>query len=266
MSLVLVIGVSLLMPKMLLAAEPAKAFEATTLKDVMLALYGSEESTEIKNHRIKTPRHIRLQLPIKLVSGNGVYISFFSDIKNITSIAFIVPNNSTPLATYFSIGKNFTGELHTGINVCVSSKVVVVVEAGGKRYISNFAGNYVAVTKVGCRDEVKEKYMHSRKLQNKPSMSGRIKSIYVNNNTKKIYVSELVVSLIQPIGDDNYIQNMVIIRDDKVALTAYWGPTAPTSLGIQTYFEVASSKRGEIMKMTWLDNKGKGGNAVRRIR
>ena len=117
---------------------PKDAFQQKTEADAIKALYGksAEESDKVK-----------LDAPEIAENGAVVPISVSSTLADVTSIAILVPENPFPLAAAYKIPAGTSPMVGNRLKMAKTSKVVAVVEAGGKLYS---ATKEVKVTVGGC--------------------------------------------------------------------------------------------------------------------
>lgn len=133
------VSAGLLTPRMVLAAWPKAAFDATNVDGAVNSLYGS--STLIGNDKIK------IKAPDIAENGAVVPISVETDIEGVESISIIAEKNATPLTSSFVLGKGTEAFIATRIKMAKTSSVIAVVKAGGKLYST---GKEVKVTIGGC--------------------------------------------------------------------------------------------------------------------
>ncbi len=133
------ISAGLLTPRMVLAAWPKSAFEASTVDDAVKGLFGSSTLTGSDKIKIKAPD----------IAENGavVPISVTTDIADIESISVVVEKNSSPLTASFILGAGTEGYVSTRIKMGKTSSVIAVVKSGDKLYST---GKEVKVTIGGC--------------------------------------------------------------------------------------------------------------------
>lgn len=133
------ISAGLLTPRMVLAAWPKSAFEATTVDDAINGLFGSSGLTGSEQIKIKAPD----------IAENGavVPISVETDISGAESISVIAEKNAQPLAASFVLGAGTEGYVSTRIKMGKTASVIAVVKAGDKLYST---GKEVKVTIGGC--------------------------------------------------------------------------------------------------------------------
>lgn len=135
----LAISTGLLTPRMVLAAWPKSAFDATTVDDAVNGLYGSSTLTGSDKIKIKAPD----------IAENGavVPVSITTDIADPQSISIIAEKNANPLAASFDLGPGAEGYVSTRIKMGKTASVIAVVKAGDKLYST---GKEVKVTIGGC--------------------------------------------------------------------------------------------------------------------
>ena len=117
---------------------PADAFkqksEAETLKD----LYGKTAEVSEK---------ITLDAPEIAENGAVVPVSVASTLSNVTAISILVLENPNTLVAAYKIPEGTEPSVSNRLKMAKTSKVVAVVEAGGKLYS---ASKEVKVTVGGC--------------------------------------------------------------------------------------------------------------------
>ena len=132
------IGASVLMPRIALAAWSEKAFKAQDQATAMNELLGGtpEESAEVT---LKAPD----------ISENGavVPVTVRSTLANVESMSIFVENNPTPLVVEFMVPAGTEADVATRLRMGKTSKVTAVVKADGKLYS---ASKEVKVTIGGC--------------------------------------------------------------------------------------------------------------------
>jgi sulfur-oxidizing protein SoxY len=133
------VSAGLITPRMVLAAWPKAAFDATNVDGAVNGLYGS--STLTGNDKIK------IKAPDIAENGAVVPISVETDIEGVESISIIAEKNATPLTSSFALGKGTEAFIATRIKMAKTSSVIAVVKAGGKLYST---GKEVKVTIGGC--------------------------------------------------------------------------------------------------------------------
>ncbi len=129
----------LLTPATVLAAWPAKAFEAKKIDVAMNAIIGTTNAADSKDIVVEAPD----------IAENGAVVSVTvkSKIPNTESITLFVPVNSFPLSASYNIAANTDGFVTTRIKMAKTSDVFAYVKAGGKTYKAKKA---VKVTLGGC--------------------------------------------------------------------------------------------------------------------
>ena len=135
----LAISAGLLTPRLVLAAWPKAAFDATNVDGAVNSLFGSTALTGSDKIRIKAPD----------IAENGavVPISIETDIEGVESISIIAEKNASPLTSSFVLGKGTEAFIATRIKMAKTGSVIAVVKAGGKLYST---GKEVKVTIGGC--------------------------------------------------------------------------------------------------------------------
>jgi sulfur-oxidizing protein SoxY len=117
---------------------PDDAFKQKDDKEAIRLLYGrtAQPSDQIK-----------LDAPEIAENGAVVPISVSTSLAEVTSIAFVVPENPNVLAAYYRIPSGTMPNVANRLKMAKTSNVVVIVEAGGKLYS---AAKEVKVTVGGC--------------------------------------------------------------------------------------------------------------------
>ena len=135
----LAISAGLLTPRVVLAAWPKSAFDATNVDGAVTGLFGSNALTGSDKIKIKAPD----------IAENGavVPISVTTDIDGAESISVIAEKNSNPLAASFVLGAGAEAYVSTRIKMGKTASVIAVVKAGDKLYST---GKEVKVTIGGC--------------------------------------------------------------------------------------------------------------------
>ena len=129
----------LLTPRMVLAAWPAKAFEAKTVSDALTDIAGSASAADSGDIKIKAPD----------IAENGavVPVTVSTGMSGVESISILASKNATPLTSSYSLGSNTEPFVSTRIKMGKTADVIAVVKAGGKLYQ---AKKEVKVTIGGC--------------------------------------------------------------------------------------------------------------------
>lgn len=132
------IGASVLMPRIAMAAWSSKAFEAEDQSTAMKELLGGmpEESAEVT-----------LKAPDIAENGAVVPVTVRSSLSNVETMSIFVENNPTPLVAEFTVPAGTDADVSTRLRMGKTSKVTAVVKADGKLYS---ASKEVKVTIGGC--------------------------------------------------------------------------------------------------------------------
>jgi sulfur-oxidizing protein SoxY len=134
-------SVALLNLQSLSAAQANRAaFEAKTLDEALKSL-GAGSASESKDIVIKAPDIAE--------DGAIVPIEVTSKIPNTQSISLLVDKNPFPLIATYDFANGAEGFVSTRIKMGETSKVRVLVNAGGKLYT---ASKEIKVTIGGCGD------------------------------------------------------------------------------------------------------------------
>lgn len=132
------VGASVLMPRVAMAAWTTKAFEAEDQATAMKELLGgsAEASAEVT-----------LKAPDIAENGAVVPVTVRSSMSGVESMSIFVENNPTPLVAEFMIPAGTDADVSTRLRMGKTSKVTAVVKANGKLYS---ASKEVKVTIGGC--------------------------------------------------------------------------------------------------------------------
>ncbi|QEQ96356.1 thiosulfate oxidation carrier protein SoxY [Neptunomonas concharum] len=133
------IGASVLMPRLALAAWNKNAFEAKDQMSAMKALLGEgavEDSAEVT-----------LKAPDIAENGAVVPVTVASSMAGVESMSIFIEGNPSPLAAEFIIPAGTMADVSTRVRMGKTSKVTAVVKANGKLYS---ASKEVKVTIGGC--------------------------------------------------------------------------------------------------------------------
>ena len=132
------VGASVLMPRIAMAAWTTKAFEAEDQAKAMNELLGgaAEESAEVT-----------LKAPDIAENGAVVPVTVRSSMAGVESMSIFVENNPNPLVAQFMIPAGTDADVSTRLRMGKTSKVTAVVKANGKLYS---ASKEVKVTIGGC--------------------------------------------------------------------------------------------------------------------
>ncbi len=120
------------------AQWPKDAFTQKSEADAIKTLYGKDAEVSDK---------VKLDAPEIAENGAVVPISVSSTLPDVTSIAILVSENPFPLAAYYKIPAGTSGAVANRLKMAKTSKVIALVEAGGKIYS---ASKEVKVTVGGC--------------------------------------------------------------------------------------------------------------------
>lgn len=117
---------------------PEDAFKQKDSKEAIRLLYGRNAEPSDK---------IKLDAPEIAENGAVVPISVSTSLADVTSIAFVVPENPNVLAAYYKIPQGTMPNVANRLKMAKTSNVTVIVEAGGKLFS---ATKEVKVTVGGC--------------------------------------------------------------------------------------------------------------------
>ena len=117
---------------------PEDAFKQKDSKEAIKLLYGRTAEPSDK---------IKLDAPEIAENGAVVPISVSTSIADVTSIAFVVPENPNVLAAYYRIPQGTMPSIANRLKMAKTSNVIVIVESGGKLFS---ATREVKVTVGGC--------------------------------------------------------------------------------------------------------------------
>jgi sulfur-oxidizing protein SoxY len=120
------------------AQWPKDAFTQKNEADAVKALYGKTAEASDK---------VNLDAPEIAENGAVVPISVSSALPDVTSIAILVLENPFPLAASYKIPAGTSAMVSNRLKMAKTSKVVALVESGGKIYS---ASKDVKVTVGGC--------------------------------------------------------------------------------------------------------------------
>jgi len=119
-------------------AWPADAFKVKSEAEALKALYGKSAEASDK---------VSLDAPEIAENGAVVPIAVASTLPNVTGIAILVLENPNVLAAAYKLPDGTQASVSNRLKMAKTSKVVAVVEAGGKLYS---ASKEVKVTVGGC--------------------------------------------------------------------------------------------------------------------
>ena len=117
---------------------PEQAFKQKSDVDAIKALYGKTAEASDK---------IKLDAPEIAENGAVVPVSVTTALSDVTSISFLVAENPIALVASYRIPAGTVPSVANRIKMAKTSKVTVLVEAGGKLYS---ADKEVKVTVGGC--------------------------------------------------------------------------------------------------------------------
>jgi sulfur-oxidizing protein SoxY len=117
---------------------PEQAFKQKSDADAIKALYGKTAEASDK---------IKLDAPEIAENGAVVPVSVTTALSDVTSISFLVAENPIVLVASYRIPAGTVPSVANRIKMAKTSKVTVLVEAGGKLYS---ADKEVKVTVGGC--------------------------------------------------------------------------------------------------------------------
>ena len=125
-------------PRLLFAARPDTAFDATDADAVYKELFGE---VPVDSDRVK------MKFPDIAENGAVVPVTVSADLDNVESIIIVVENNPTPLAAEFKLSPRSEAVVSVRIKMGESSPVRAIVKADGKYYST---AKEVKVTIGGC--------------------------------------------------------------------------------------------------------------------
>src|SRR6201997_318674 len=102
---------------------PEDAFKEKDGKEAIKLLYGRTAEPSDK---------IKLDAPEIAENGAVVPVSVSTSLADVTSIAFVVPENPNVLAAYYRIPQGTMPGIANRLKMAKTSNVIVIVEAGGK--------------------------------------------------------------------------------------------------------------------------------------
>jgi sulfur-oxidizing protein SoxY len=117
---------------------PQEAFKQKSEADALKSLYGKTAEASDK---------VNLDAPEIAENGAVVPIAVSSTLPNVTGIAILVLENPFTLAAAYKIPEGTTASVSNRLKMAKTTKVVAVVESGGKLYS---ATKEVKVTVGGC--------------------------------------------------------------------------------------------------------------------
>jgi len=117
---------------------PEDAFQQKDGKEAIKLLYGRTAEPSDK---------IKLDAPEIAENGAVVPVSVSTSLADVTSIAFVVPENPNVLAAYYRIPQGTMPSIANRLKMAKTSNVIVIVESGSKLFS---ATKEVKVTVGGC--------------------------------------------------------------------------------------------------------------------
>ncbi|HET7887066.1 MAG TPA: thiosulfate oxidation carrier protein SoxY [Bradyrhizobium sp.] len=135
------VGIASFAPAALAAANdkyPEDAFRQKDDKEAVKLLYGRQ---------IEASDKIKLDAPEIAENGAVVPISVSTSLPDVTSIAFVVPENPNVLAAYYRIPQGTMPSIANRLKMAKTSSITAIVESGGKLFS---ATKEVKVTVGGC--------------------------------------------------------------------------------------------------------------------
>ena len=135
------LGIAPFAPTAIAAANdkyPEEAFKQKDGKEAIKLLYGRTPEPSDK---------IKLDAPEIAENGAVVPISVSTSLPNVTSVAFVVPENPNVLAAYYRIPEGTMPDVANRLKMAKTSSVIALVESGGRLFS---ATKEVKVTIGGC--------------------------------------------------------------------------------------------------------------------
>lgn len=132
------IGASVLMPRLAMAAWNKDAFGSDNQAGAMKALLGGEPAASSE---------VNLKAPSIAENGAVVPVTVRTDMANVETISLFVEGNPTPLVAEFAIPAGTKAQVSTRIRMGKTSNITAVVKADGKLYS---ASQETKVTIGGC--------------------------------------------------------------------------------------------------------------------
>ncbi len=117
---------------------PEEAFKQKDGQEAIRLLYSRTAEPSDK---------IKLDAPEIAENGAVVPISVSTSLADVTSIAFVVPENPNVLAAYYKLPQGTMPSVANRLKMAKTSNVIVLVESGGKLFS---ATREVKVTVGGC--------------------------------------------------------------------------------------------------------------------
>ena len=127
---------------------PAAAAANDKYPEAAFAQKDGGEAIKLLYGRTAEPSdRIKLDAPEIAENGAVVPISVSTSLADVTSIAFVVPENPNVLAAYYKMVQGTLPNVSNRLKMAKTSNVIVIVEAGGKLFS---ATKEVKVTVGGC--------------------------------------------------------------------------------------------------------------------
>ena len=117
------IGASVLMPRLAMAAWNKDAFGSDNQANAMKALLGAEPTASAD---------VTLKAPSIAENGAVVPVTVKTTAANVESISLFVEGNPTPLVAEFSVPAGTNAEVSTRIRMGKTSNITAVVKADGQ--------------------------------------------------------------------------------------------------------------------------------------
>jgi len=134
------VGAGLLAPSRVMATQwPKTAFNASSMEAALNSLEGMNKT--------EASGAIKVDAPDIAENGAVVSVGIETSLAGAESISVLVPNNATPLAARYMLGKNTDGFINLRVKMRKTSDVIAVVKSNGKLYS---AKKSVKVTLGGC--------------------------------------------------------------------------------------------------------------------
>ncbi|MDH5182371.1 MAG: thiosulfate oxidation carrier protein SoxY [Gammaproteobacteria bacterium] len=134
------VGGGLLAPSRVMAAQwSSAAFAATSMEAALTSLEGISKT--------EASAAIKVDAPDIAENGAVVSIGIETSLSGAESISVLIPNNASPLAAKYVLGKDTDGFINLRVKMRKTSDVVAVVKSNGKLFSAKKA---VKVTLGGC--------------------------------------------------------------------------------------------------------------------
>jgi len=228
------------------ALWPESAFTAKNVADAMGNLFGTADNTPSSKIKIEMPGSVDVgdRVPVKVSTAMAA-----------SDIAVLVEGNAQPLSANFNMGGSSKGTVAFNLKICgvSSTDVIAVVKSGGKLYT---ARKNIKITSSDCT-----RYGPGRNITGGKSIQFRRAHVsgtdaYVK--TKILHPFETGLRIDPLTGSTvpaHYITEMKGEHKGTTIIIAQWGPGVSGNPFFSFVFSGAYS--GDIVKLTWVDNKGK---------